>query len=48
MHASNYFSIRGYLPEDKEKMIAALEHIIEQGDPELPPPEEMRGCNRIN
>ena len=43
MHASNYFSIRGYLPEDKQKMIAALEHIIEQGDPELLRPEEMRG-----
>jgi len=43
MHASNYFSIRGYLPEDKEKMIAALEHIIEQGDPELLRPEELRG-----
>jgi radical SAM superfamily enzyme YgiQ (UPF0313 family) len=43
MHASNYFSIRGYLPEDKEKMIASLEHIIEQGDPELLRPEEMRG-----
>jgi radical SAM superfamily enzyme YgiQ (UPF0313 family) len=43
MHASNYFSIRGYLPEDKDKMIAALEHIIKQGDPELLRPEEMRG-----
>jgi len=43
MHASNYFSIRGYLPEDKDKMIAALEHIIKQGDPEMLRPEEMRG-----
>ena len=43
MHASNYFSVRGYLPEDKDKMIAALEHIIKQGDPELLRPEEMRG-----
>ncbi len=43
MHASNYFSIRGYLPEEKTRMIAALENIIKQGDPELLRPEYMRG-----
>ena len=43
MHASNYFSVRGTLPQDKEKMIQALEKIIKQGDPSLLRPEFMRG-----
>jgi radical SAM superfamily enzyme YgiQ (UPF0313 family) len=43
MHASNYFSVRGTLPQDKEKMIKALEKIIKQGDPALLRPEFMRG-----
>ena len=43
MHASNYFSVRGTLPQDKEKMIRALEKIIKQGDPALLRPEFMRG-----
>jgi radical SAM superfamily enzyme YgiQ (UPF0313 family) len=43
MHASNYFSIRGYMPEEKEKMVAALEGIIRQGNPDLLRPEYLRG-----
>jgi len=43
MHASNYFSVRGTLPQDKEKMIKALEKIIRQGDPNLLRPEYLRG-----
>jgi radical SAM superfamily enzyme YgiQ (UPF0313 family) len=43
MHASNYFSVRGTLPQDKEKMIKALEKIIQQGDPNLLRPEYLRG-----
>ena len=43
MHASNYFSVRGTLPQDKEKMIKALEKIIKQGDPNLLRPEFLRG-----
>jgi radical SAM superfamily enzyme YgiQ (UPF0313 family) len=43
MHASNYFSVRGTLPQDKEKMIKALEKIIRQGDPNLLRPEFLRG-----
>ena len=43
MHASNYFSVRGTMPQDKEKMIKALEKIIRQGDPNLLRPEYLRG-----
>ena len=43
MHASNYFSVRGTLPQDKEKMVKALEKTIKQGDPALLRPEFMRG-----
>ena len=43
MHASNYFSIRGTLPQDKDKMIKALEKIIRQGDPAALRPEYLRG-----
>ncbi|MBN1644129.1 MAG: radical SAM protein [Dehalococcoidales bacterium] len=43
MHASNYFSVRGTLPQDKERMIAELERIIQQGDPALLRPEFLRG-----
>ena len=43
MHASNYFSIRGTLPQEKERMLAELRHVIEQGDPSYLRPEFMRG-----
>jgi len=43
MHASNYFSVRGTLPQDKEKMVKALEKIIKQGDPNSLRPEFLRG-----
>jgi radical SAM superfamily enzyme YgiQ (UPF0313 family) len=43
MHASNYFSVRGTLPQDKEKMTKALEKIIQKGDPALLRPEFLRG-----
>ncbi len=43
MHASNYFSIRGTLPQDKEKMIAELERIIQRGNEGLLRPEFLRG-----
>jgi radical SAM superfamily enzyme YgiQ (UPF0313 family) len=43
MHASNYFSIRGTLPQDKDKMLAQLRHVIKQGDPAYLRPEFMRG-----
>jgi len=43
MHASNYFSIRGSLPQDKQRMLAELEHILIRRDPALLRPEFMRG-----
>jgi len=43
MHASNYFSVRGTLPQDKDKMIKALEKIIKQGDTAALRPEYLRG-----
>ena len=43
MHASNYFSVRGTLPQDKEKMIKSLEQIIMQGDTGKLRPEYLRG-----
>lgn len=43
MHASNYFSIRGYMLEEKARMIGELENIIKQGDPAKLRPEYLRG-----
>jgi len=43
MHASNYLSIRGRLPQDKRRMIEELEGVLERRDARLLRPEEMRG-----
>ena len=43
MHASNYFSVRGILPGDREKMIQQLERIIKDGDSASLRPEFLRG-----
>jgi radical SAM superfamily enzyme YgiQ (UPF0313 family) len=43
MHASNYFSVRGKLPEDKDKMLSALKKVVEKSDPSLLRPESLRG-----
>jgi radical SAM superfamily enzyme YgiQ (UPF0313 family) len=43
MHASNYFSIRGTLPRDREKIINQLEKVIEEGDSSSLKPEFLRG-----
>jgi radical SAM superfamily enzyme YgiQ (UPF0313 family) len=43
MHASNYFSVRGTLPRDKERMLKELTRVLEQGDPASLRPEFMRG-----
>ncbi len=43
MHASNYFSVRGTLPQDKERMLAELQEIIDKGDPFSLRPEMLRG-----
>ena len=43
MHASNYFSIRGTLPQDKENIIAELDYVLTKGDPNMLRPEYLRG-----
>ena len=42
MHASNYFSVRGKLPQEKDRMINELKGIIERGDPSSLRPESLR------
>lgn len=42
MHASNYFSVRGTLPQDKKRMLEELEHVLQSGEPALLRPEFMR------
>jgi radical SAM superfamily enzyme YgiQ (UPF0313 family) len=43
MHASNYQAIRGRLPQEKERMVRELEHVLEKRDPALLRPEFLRG-----
>jgi radical SAM superfamily enzyme YgiQ (UPF0313 family) len=43
MHASNYFALRGNLPDDRERMLGELDAIRRRRDPGLLRPEFMRG-----
>jgi radical SAM superfamily enzyme YgiQ (UPF0313 family) len=43
MHASNYLSIRGKLPRDKERMLREIEKVLASRDPSLLRPEFLRG-----
>jgi len=43
MHASNYFSIRGRLPQDKQRVLQELEDILVERDPSRLRPEFLRG-----
>jgi radical SAM superfamily enzyme YgiQ (UPF0313 family) len=43
MHASNYFSVRGKLPNGRDAMLATLNRVLERGDPSLLRPEFLRG-----
>ena len=43
MHASNYLSLRGRLPQDKTKMLRELDDVLARRDPSLLRPEFMRG-----
>jgi radical SAM superfamily enzyme YgiQ (UPF0313 family) len=43
MHASNYISVRGKLPQDKERMLRELEAVLATRDPSLLRPEFLRG-----
>jgi radical SAM superfamily enzyme YgiQ (UPF0313 family) len=43
MHASNYISVRGKLPQDKKRMLRELEAVLAVKDPSLLKPEFLRG-----
>ncbi|MFC1905603.1 radical SAM protein [Chloroflexota bacterium] len=43
MHASNYLSVRGILPQDKEGMLGQIEKVLAIKDPSLLRPEYLRG-----
>ncbi len=43
MHASNYLSVRGRLPQDKERMLKEIEAVLATRDPSLLRPEFSRG-----
>jgi radical SAM superfamily enzyme YgiQ (UPF0313 family) len=43
MHASNYLSVRGRLPQDKERMLKQLDKVLAARDPSLLRPEFLRG-----
>ena len=43
MHASNYFSIRGSMPKDRDKVLKQLNALLSQKDPEMLRPESLRG-----
>ncbi len=43
MHASNYFSVRGRLPQDKERMVKELGRALSSADPSVLRPEFLRG-----
>ena len=43
MHASNYLSVRGKLPQDRERMLRQLENVLAARDPSLLRPEFLRG-----
>ncbi|MBP6942114.1 MAG: radical SAM protein [Syntrophorhabdaceae bacterium] len=41
-HASNYLPVKAWLPEEKEKTLKAIEHVLKKRDPSLLRPEFMR------
>jgi radical SAM superfamily enzyme YgiQ (UPF0313 family) len=43
MHASNYLSVRGTLPQDKGRMLKQLDNVLAARDPSLLRPEFLRG-----
>ena len=43
MHASNYLSVRGILPRDKEKMLSEIDKVLAARNPSLLRPEFLRG-----
>ncbi|MBN2588312.1 MAG: radical SAM protein [Sedimentisphaerales bacterium] len=43
MHASNYLSVRGTLPADKERMLREIQRVLDEGDSSMLRPEYLRG-----
>ena len=43
MHASNYLSVRGTLPMDKERMLSEIQRVLDDGDSSQLRPEFLRG-----
>ena len=43
MHASNYLSVRGRLPQDRARMLGEIEVLLARRDPSLLRPEFLRG-----
>lgn len=43
MHASNYLSVRGRLPQDRARMLGEIEVLLAKRDPSLLRPEFLRG-----
>jgi len=43
MHASNYLTLRGTLPGDREKMLAQIDRVLDKRDPSMLRPEGFRG-----
>ena len=42
-HASNYLPIRGWIPEEKQKLLADIEYVLRARNPRLLRPEFLRG-----
>lgn len=43
MHASNYLTVRGTLPEDRHKMLAQIDKVLQKKDASMLRPEGLRG-----
>ncbi|OPY05030.1 MAG: coproporphyrinogen III oxidase [Syntrophorhabdus sp. PtaB.Bin184] len=41
-HASNYLPVKAWLPEEKEKTLKAIQHVLAERDPSMLRPEFMR------
>jgi len=41
-HASNYLPVKVWLPEDKERALRAIRHVLSRKDPSMPRPEYSR------
>ena len=41
-HASNYLPVKGWLPEEKERILKSIRYVLQQKDPSMLRPEFMR------